>query len=62
MDFYNQAKSLRKVGNFEGSNLKPDIIFVNDEELILIEVAVCFEDLVSIRINQKRMKNMKNYI
>ena len=34
--FIQSGKTLRKIGNFEGNNLKPDILFVNEEELILI--------------------------
>ena len=58
--FIQSGKTLRKIGNFEGNNLKPDIVFVNEEELILIEVAICFEDLVKNRINQKSEKYEKN--
>ena len=60
--FLQSGKTLRKVGNFEGSNLKPDILFINDEELILIEVDICFEDLVSTRINQKNEKYEKLFV
>ena len=60
--FLQTGKTLRKIGNFEGNNLKPDIVFCNEEELILIEVAVCFEDLVKNRINQKNEKYEKLFV
>ena len=60
--FIQSGKTLRKIGNFEGNNLKPDIVFCNEEELIIIEVAICFEDLVSTRINQKSEKYERLFV
>ena len=55
----NKNKSIINEKNINEKELKPDILYINEEELILIKLAVYFENKVEKTIRKKEEKYKK---
>ena len=62
--FLESGKQLPKIigRQFIEKNLNPDIVYCNNKELLLIEVAVCQEDLVKSRLKEKKKVYKETFI
>ena len=62
--FLESGKQLPKIigRQFIEKNLKPDIVYCNNKELLLIEVAVCQEDLIKSRLKEKKKVYKETFI